>query len=133
MAYTQQPISKRLTLHTQDGYPGSLGVNIDSGARTAEATFLTPSEADQLVLHALGMTKPEVLDGPATAAYGDAVNAVRTWQRHAAEIWQQETLDAERNRILRDANIGIAYDNATQGARALVDMVIAERRKAEQK
>lgn len=111
--------------------PGGLTLRIrDSSGLPASEVMLTPSEADQLVLTALALTTPA---GGTFTGYDSAESAVRSWQREAAEIRHLDDETAARNRILREAGIGIAYDHATQGARALVDLVIAERRKAEQK
>lgn len=127
------PITTDPTLHLIRDPENTGGLTVrawDTNGLRYREVKLTPSEADQLVLTAMALTKPV---GVASRTYTSAEEAVRSWQRQAAEIWQRETLDAERNQILQDAGLSRHWEGCNPATRTLVDMVIAGRRKAEQK
>lgn len=131
----RQTINNRLTLYTQEDHPGRLGVIIDGGAgsKSAALTYLSPEEVDHLVLHALGMTKPEDPDQMAEGDYAYAVSAVRQWQATKAQIETRRATAAERDQILKDAGFTAPHTSLSPMVQNLVDQVLTERRKAEQK
>lgn len=134
MATKSQPISPALVLGTAEGRPGYIYVtSLGKGFEDPRTAELTPEEADQLVLHALSMTAPPDLGINEGAAFQSARDAVRAWQVVRANHESLRQRDAERDQLLKDAGFKNPYTSMPDPVRALVDMVITERRKAEQK
>lgn len=131
MGLNHQPINDRLTISTNA--PGSLTIVIPShdDLDRRQAT-LTPEEADQLVLHALGMTKPEGLDPNAEEDYEAAMEAVRIWQATRAARESVRQREAERDQVLKEAGFRFPSVNQSPRVHYIVDKLI-EARKAGQK